>query len=107
MWEFMKLRQSLQSNTAEGLRRVELGKFAFIHDQPLLLYKSRKDHCGKMKVLQGWVVRLHRTAKNNKNKQTKTNKQTNKQANNSMKIVFTKSVNIPDTLFGNTQQLQF
>lgn len=59
MWEFMKLRQSLQSNTAEGLRRVELGKFAFIHDQPLLLYKSRKDHCGKMKVLQGKFGEAH------------------------------------------------
>jgi len=59
MWEFMKLRQSLQSSTAEGLRRVELGKFAFIHDQPLLLYKSRKDHCGKMKVLQGKFGEAH------------------------------------------------
>lgn len=53
MWEFMKLRRTLQSSTFEGLKRVELGKFAFIHDQPLLLYKSRKEHCGKMKVLEG------------------------------------------------------
>ncbi|XP_078368663.1 glutamate receptor ionotropic, kainate 2-like isoform X2 [Oculina patagonica] len=59
MWEFMKLRRTLQSSTSEGLTKVELGKFAFIHDQPLLLYKSRKEHCGKMKVLEGTFGEAH------------------------------------------------
>ncbi|XP_031560849.1 glutamate receptor 2-like isoform X2 [Actinia tenebrosa] len=54
MWEYMKLRRALVSNTSSGIQRVLKGKYAFIHDAPVLQYQARKNYCGHIKLIGGF-----------------------------------------------------
>lgn len=54
MWEYMKLRRALVSDTSSGIQRVLKGKYAFIHDAPVLQYQARKKFCGQIKLIGGF-----------------------------------------------------
>lgn len=54
MWEYMKLRRALVPNTQSAIERVLKGKYAFIHDAPVLQYQTRKMHCGQIKLIGGF-----------------------------------------------------
>ena len=67
MWEYMKLRRALVSNTTAGIKRVLQGNYGFIHDAPVLQYRARKKHCGQIKLIggfdHGWVLALNSSIK--------------------------------------------
>ncbi|XP_048581549.1 glutamate receptor ionotropic, kainate 2 isoform X2 [Nematostella vectensis] len=57
MWEYMKLRRSLQPDTYTAIERTLKGKYAFIHDAPILEYLARKTYCGRIKLIGGYDTR--------------------------------------------------
>ena len=48
MWQFMQHKGTLKKSLTEGLETVvhSDGKYAFIHDAPLLEYFARSKFCG-------------------------------------------------------------
>jgi len=54
MWEFMKLRRAVVANFSVGMKRVLQGRYAFIHDAPILQYTTRSQYCGQMKLIGGF-----------------------------------------------------